>query len=126
MIRRDLASIAVALAGIAAPAVVSAAGALQRLDDTAKVAFPGQSPDTRAPQVAGTVIQFFIGILGTFFLVLMVYGGYLWMNARGNEQQVEKAKNILTQAVIGLIIILAAYSIASFVVRNLATATGLR
>ncbi len=124
MIRRHLASIAVALAGIAAPAVVSAAGALQRLDDTAKVAFPGQSPETRAPQVAGTVIQFFIGILGTFFLVLMVYGGYLWMNARGNEQQVEKAKNVITQAVIGLIVVLSAYAITYFVITNLVNATG--
>ena len=55
--------------------------------------------------------------------MLIVYAGFLWMNARGNEQQVEKAKSILTQAVIGLIIVLASYSIAGFVVRSLVSAT---
>ncbi|TAK05130.1 hypothetical protein EPO33_04075 [Patescibacteria group bacterium] len=112
-----------AIFGIAAPTVVFAASALERLDKAANEAFPGQR-ERQAPEVAGQVINFFIGVLGILFLVLMVYGGYLWMNARGNEQQVDKAKSLITQAVLGLIIVLAGYAITYFVVTNLVNATG--
>jgi hypothetical protein len=37
------------------------------------------------------------------------------MTAIGKENQVEKAKNIIIQAVIGLVIVLAAYAITSFI-----------
>ena len=54
--------------------------------------------------------------MGVIFLVLMVYAGYLWMTARGTEEQIEKAKKIIMAAMIGLIITLGAYSITAFVV----------
>ena len=53
--------------------------------------------------------------MGVVFLILMIYGGYLWMLARGNEQEVEKAKNIIQNALIGLVIVLAAYAITALV-----------
>ncbi len=121
--RRFFSATAAAIFGIAAPAIVFAQGALERLDAVGNTAFPGQR-DRTAPMVAGDIIKFFISILGVFFVILMVYGGYLWMNARGNEQQVEKAKTLITSAVIGLIIILGAYTITYFVITNLVNATG--
>ena len=48
-------------------------------------------------------------------MLLIIYGGILWMTAMGKENQVEKAKNIIIQAVIGLVIVLAAYAITSFI-----------
>ena len=121
--RRFLTTAASAAFGIVAPTLVFAASALERLDSAANEAFPGQR-ERQAPVVAGQIINFFIAALGILFLVLMVYGGYLWMNARGNEQQVEKAKSLITQAVLGLIVVLSAYAITYFVVTNLMTATG--
>lgn len=123
--RRFLSTITSAVFGIAAPVIVFAASALDRLDKTAKTAFPGQSAETRLPVVAGQIINFFISLLGILFLALTVYGGYLWMNARGNEQQVEKAKSLITQAVIGLTIVLAAYVITYTVVKYVGEATGM-
>lgn len=61
------------------------------------------------------IIAFILSFLGVVFLVLTIYAGFLWMTARGNEAQVSKAKDMLTNAVIGLIIITAAYSITAFV-----------
>lgn len=61
------------------------------------------------------LIQGFFAILGILFLVLALYGGYLWMTARGAEDQVKKAKDVLEQAVIGLVIIVLAYAITRFV-----------
>ena len=63
----------------------------------------------------GTIVGAILSFIGVLFMILIVYGGLLWMTARGNEQQVEKAKNLIIQAVIGLIIVLAAYTITAFI-----------
>lgn len=50
-----------------------------------------------------------IGMLtavGTIFLAFIIIGGVLWMTAGGNEEQVSKAKKILTNSIIGLAIII--------------------
>ncbi len=72
----------------------------------------------------GTLINVFLGVLGIIFLVLIIYAGFLWMTAAGNEGQVEKAKNIMVTSVIGLVILLSAYAISSFVIDQLTAATG--
>lgn len=65
----------------------------------------------RASMIVGSVLSF----VGVLFLALVIYGGFLWMTARGNQQQVEKAKNLIIQAVIGVVIVLSAYIITSFI-----------
>jgi hypothetical protein len=69
--------------------------------------------------IAGAIISVVLSALGVTFIILMVYGGYTWMIARGEEQKVTKAKDTLTAAVIGLIIIIAAYAISYFVTNAL-------
>lgn len=69
---------------------------------------------TDNPTLAGTigkVLNIATTFLGVAFLVLMIYGGYTWMLAQGNEQEVERAKNIIIAAVIGLVVVLSAYAI---------------
>src|SRR3989338_10644917 len=63
------------------------------------------------PGLAGIIIKSLLGLLGVAFFILMLYGGFIWMKARGNEKEVEKAKNILTDAIIGIVIVAAAYAI---------------
>ncbi|HAZ29017.1 MAG TPA: hypothetical protein DCY48_04580 [Candidatus Magasanikbacteria bacterium] len=64
----------------------------------------------------GLVIKALFSFIGIIFLSLMVYAGYLWMTARGKEDQVEKAQEIIRTSIIGLIIAVGAYSITSFIV----------
>ncbi|MFH1047914.1 MAG: hypothetical protein V1738_06450 [Patescibacteria group bacterium] len=71
-------------------------------------------PD-QLPQMIGRIINVALGLLGMVLLVLIIYGGFLWMTAQGNSDQVDKAKQIMTNAVIGLVIIMASYAIANFV-----------
>lgn len=70
-----------------------------------------------------SIINIALGLLGTIALVLIVYAGFKWMTAGGNEDAVSEAKKILSQAVIGLAIILSAYAITQFVVGSLYEAT---
>lgn len=70
------------------------------------------------------VVSAFLGLLGIIFLVLIIYSGFNWMTAQGDEEKVSLAKNTLSRAVIGLIIILAAYSITYFVFTSLSKTGG--
>lgn len=73
--------------------------------------------------IIGTIMKTALGLLGVVLLLLTIYAGFMWMTAQGNEEQVTKAKTMIRNAVIGLIITLAAYSIASFVTGQISTAT---
>ena len=67
------------------------------------------------PTIIGRVIGVVLGILGVVFLVLVVYAGFLYLTSSGEEKSVGKAKKMLTQAVIGLVLIVSAYAITGFV-----------
>ena len=71
----------------------------------------------------GTVITAILSFAGVVFLVLMIYGGFIWMSDRGNEDKVEKAKKLITAAVVGLIIVMASYAISYFVISALQNPT---
>ncbi|MFH1536547.1 MAG: pilin [Patescibacteria group bacterium] len=73
--------------------------------------------------VASAVVNIALGFLGILFLILTIYGGFIWMTASGNEENITKAKKILTTAVVGLVIILASYGISSFVFNYVSNAT---
>lgn len=62
----------------------------------------------------GLIIGVVLSFVGALFLVLMIYAGILWMTAQGNDQQVTKAKGLLINAVVGMIIVFAAYAITTF------------
>ena len=64
----------------------------------------------------GMVVNIILSIIGVLFTVLMVYAGYTWMVARGDETKIDKAKKIITASIIGLIITLGAYSITNFII----------
>jgi len=65
------------------------------------------------PLIVGKALSILTIFLGIVFLGLMIYAGYLWMMARGNEQDIEKAKNIIIYAVIGLVVVLSSYAITN-------------
>ena len=68
---------------------------------------------------AGNIIRALLGLLGVLILIFILYGGYLWLASGGNEQMVKKAKDILTSAFIGLIIVLAAMAITTFIMQGI-------
>ena len=67
------------------------------------------------------VINVILSTLGVVFLILMLYGGYLWMTAVGDEARVTKAKNLINAAIIGVIVVVSAYAISYFVIENITT-----
>lgn len=66
-------------------------------------------------EFSGSLISYFIGILGTIALVVMIYGGLMWMFAMGNSGREEKAKEIVFWGALGVIVILSSYAVVNFV-----------
>ncbi|MFC1787622.1 Mbov_0395 family pilin-like conjugal transfer protein [Patescibacteria group bacterium] len=71
-----------------------------------------------------SVIKTALGFLGIVAVIVILVGGFKWMTAGGNEDKVKSARKVLVSGVIGLVIILAAYALASFVIGALVDATG--
>jgi cytochrome bd-type quinol oxidase subunit 2 len=63
----------------------------------------------------GSIIKVFLSLLGVIFVGLMVYAGYNWMIARGEEEKVTIAKDTIKRAIIGLIITVGSYAIWNFI-----------
>jgi type IV secretory pathway VirB2 component (pilin) len=66
-------------------------------------------------QRIGNIIQIVLGFVGTLFLILIIISGFQWMMAGGNTDTITKAKQRMINATIGLVIVLAAYSITWFI-----------
>ncbi|MBU0625044.1 hypothetical protein KKF05_01735 [Patescibacteria group bacterium] len=102
-------------------------GAREGLQSAGSAAYGGEAEAGGAAQVPiiiGSIINAALGLLGVILVVLLIYGGFLWMTAGGNTENVDKAKKLITNAIIGIIIVLAAYSISYFVLQRILTATG--
>lgn len=103
-----------ALAGTT-PTVQPGVNPLDRLQTVGKDAGYSDASDTTLMEILGTVISGLLGLLGAIFIILIVVAGYNWMTASGDEQKIDKAKDTIRAALIGLIIIVGAYAIWRFV-----------
>lgn len=78
---------------------------------------------TSAPDIGtfigSNIITPALSLVGVLFLLLIIYGGFLWMTAGGKSEQVTKAKDIIIASIIGVVIIAAAYAITNFVFESL-------
>ena len=70
-----------------------------------------------------SIINVAMGLLGIVAVVIVLYGGFTWMTAGGNEEKVGTAQKIIVSGIIGLALILASWAIARFVLESLVTAT---
>lgn len=102
--------------GVMAQGIKSADGNLGKVVGGAGLTDKGDLAD-----VIGSVINVALSLVGLTFLVLMVYGGYLWLTSRGDEAQIEKSKEIIKSAIIGLVLVMSAYAITVLVTSRFET-----
>ena len=74
--------------------------------------------------IIARLIKIFLGFLGIIAVVIIIYGGWLWMTSEGDANKIDRAKKVLISAFIGLVIILSAFGLANFVLQKLLNATG--
>lgn len=95
-------------------------GAIDRLNKTATTygPFSKTADATTLATTLGLVINIALSILGIIFLIITVISGFKWMTAEGNESKVSQAKDTITRAVIGLIVVISSYAIWIFIRNN--------
>ena len=74
---------------------------------------------TSLPGLVGNIIGTGLSLVGVLFFALMLYGGVMWMTARGNTENEKKALDTITAAIVGILIVLGSYALTSFVFNNL-------
>lgn len=102
---------------------IPAPGTLNNLDKAANKAYTGKdgvidknsAVGQDLPVLVGKIIGTGLSFLGVIFLVLMIYGGFLWMTDRGEGARAKKAKELIEAAIIGLIIVMSAYALTSWI-----------
>ncbi|MDO8560071.1 MAG: hypothetical protein Q7S23_03500 [bacterium] len=92
--------------------VASVFGPFQTIDDTE----PGAGL-RRAARIIGLVIGSLLAFLGVVFMLLMISSGIRWMTARGNESEIEKAKETIKSAAIGLLVVVLSYAFVTLISR---------
>ena len=96
------------------------ASPLDKLQQVGVESGPFQDAEsTTFSSVLGSIVQALLSLLGIIFIGLMIYGGYNWMTAHGEEEKVNRAKSTIKNAIVGLVIVLASYAIWYFIFERL-------
>lgn len=89
----------------------------------------GLIPATGEPAIGsvaalgGRLAGYLLSFVGVIFFALTMYGGILWMTARGDAEQVKKAQELIKSAIIGLVVVFLSYAVTNFVITNLLSTT---
>lgn len=81
--------------------------------------FPRPLGEDSLQIIIGRVINVVLGVVGSVFLVMFIYGGVLWMMSSGNNEKIQKGRDTLIWATLGLIVIFASYAMVRFVLVGL-------
>jgi hypothetical protein len=71
---------------------------------------------TDISQIVGNVLRALFGILGSIALLMFIYGGFTWLTSGGVAEKIQKGKDTMVWAVLGIAITFAAYTIVNFVI----------
>lgn len=74
--------------------------------------------NTDPRQTVARIIKVALGFLGSIAVILIVLAGFKWMTAAGNEDKIAESKKLMAAAFVGLIIILTAFALTSFVINS--------
>lgn len=95
------------------------AGTAFTVDGGAGAAKPAGSGPTDLAAVFGTIANVLIFLVGAISVIVIIYGGFLYVTSTGDSKRVEAAKSTILYAVIGIIVAVLAYAIVNFVIGSL-------
>ena len=72
-------------------------------------------PDKNLAGLIFRLINYILMVIASFVVVTIVIAGFMIVSSQGNEEAVKGAKNSITWAVVGMILVLLAYSISSII-----------
>lgn len=121
MLKAKTLFISVLLAGfILSPALVAANSWTKRaeeggLAEIGSTAFEQSDKPKDIRSIIASIVKVLLGFLGIIFTVLLILAGFKYMTSGGDQDKIKEAVNQIRNAVIGLLIVIAAYSITYYV-----------
>lgn len=79
--------------------------------------------NTDFKQVIINLVKVILGFLGLLSVIIVLYGGFRWMTALGNEERVSLARGTLSSGLVGLIIILSSYALTAYILKTFVEVT---
>ena len=73
--------------------------------------------------IVGRIISLVIQFLGLIAVIIILIGGFKWMTSGGDSEKIKSARQLMTNGIIGLVIIVLAYAIVTFILKKLAILT---
>ncbi len=117
-VNMEMVGLGVTLLFVATPAL---AAPYLGLDYASGIGLP--SVDIRT--IAVSIIRDFLGLMGIYLVVRIMWGGFLMMTHGGKEDKRAEAMALITNSVIGMIVVMTSSSLAAFVINAIANATGI-
>ena len=72
-------------------------------------------------QLVGNIVNIILIVVGVLAVLYLIYGGILYLTAGGDAEKASKGRVAITNAIIGIVIILLALAIYNFVTGNIET-----
>lgn len=76
----------------------------------------GLTSSQSLPELIANVIRLMLLFAGAIAVVFVIIGGYQYLTSGGNEEQAEKGKKTLINAIIGVVVVVLAYVIINVIV----------
>ncbi len=106
-------------------AIIGGVGAALPAVAQVNTSIEGIALSDRSPvEVILYLISWLLGILALLAVTYVLYGGFIWMTSGGNEDKIEKAKQILRNGLIGFVIVMSAWGIVLYLIGVVSAATG--
>lgn len=86
---------------------------------SAAVSIPNPIKCATAQCLITQVIKYIFGIIAVLATFMFIWGGLLMLTSAGNAQRVKQAKDTLTYAAIGIVVILLSWSAITFVIKGI-------
>lgn len=100
-----------------AQSVTASSSILSRMKKVGESGGFAAATETSLASNLGLLVNTILSLLGVIFIILIIFSGFKWMTAGGNEKQIEDAKKKISNTIIGLVIVVAAYAIWTLIDR---------
>lgn len=74
---------------------------------------PLEGEKTKVADIIGTVIKAALGVIGAITLLMLVWGGFQWLTAKGIDEKVHMGTQTMLWAIIGVLLVFASYLLLS-------------
>lgn len=81
------------------------------------------SSESAVLSIIGNIVNVILGFVGIIFFVQLFYAGFRWMSSGGNEEVVTESRQTIKSAIIGIVVVFAAFVITNFTLNQVANIT---